>query len=219
MKVQAVIWDFDGVILDNELLHIEAEIATARSFGIPLTPEIASEYLGVRLDEYFRAIITRFESGVGLDELLEAHFAVLRRWYAEGFPLTPHVVEVLDRLKGVFPMGIATNRERGLLELSLARHSLAPYFKSIVCGEEVAKGKPAPDSFLRAAAQLAADPPSTAVIEDSMAGFRAAKGAGMLLIARMAAHNRHLDFSCADFVVEDLRSIPRILEAPSRGRR
>jgi sugar-phosphatase len=108
-------------------------------------------------------------------------------------------------------MGIATNRERELLELALERFSISRFFKAVVCKEDVLKGKPAPDSFLLAASALGAEPRLTAVVEDSETGFTAAKRAGMKLIARRAAHNGHLDFSTADFVVEDLRDVVGIV--------
>jgi sugar-phosphatase len=123
----------------------------------------------------------------------------------------PHLREVLERLEAILPMGIATNRERELLEIALDRFSLSPFFRAVVCKEDVGKGKPAPDSFLLAASALGADPRKTFVVEDSATGFQAAKGAGMKLIARRAAHNGHLDFTPADFVVEDLRDVVKIV--------
>ena len=211
MKSAALIWDFDGVILEDELLHIDAEMETVRSFGIPLTREIAFEYLGVRLEDYFRDLISRFGARTSLEAMLEAHFSVLRRCYGESFPLVQHLRDVLERVGTFLPMGIATNRERELLEIALERFSLFPFFKAVVCKEDVGKGKPDPDSFLLAASALGAEPRTAFVVEDSATGFQAAKRAGMKLIARRAAHNGHLDFSSADFVVEDLRDVVKIV--------
>lgn len=211
MKTAAVIWDFDGVILDDELLHLEAEMETARSFGIPLTREVAFEYLGVRLEDYFLDLIARYGAKTNLEEMLGAHFAVLRRCYGESFPLAPHLREVLEELGPFLPMGIATNRERELLEIALERFGLSPCFKAIICKEDVRKGKPSPDAFLLVASALGAEPWKTFVVEDSATGFQAARRAGMRLIARKAAHNGHLDFSAADFVVEDLRDVVKIV--------
>ena len=251
MKTEAVIWDFDGVILDNELLHLDAEMETARAFGIPLTREIALEYLGVRLEDYFRSLLERLggsaappdaaetsdmsaplrsERGVRgphrpsggrgagtrgserLSAMLAAHYETLRRYYREVFPLTPHARSVLKRLARRCPMGVATNRERELLDLSFARHRLGRYFSCVVCAEDVCRGKPDPEPYTAAARLLSADPRSCTAVEDTESGFRAAKAAGMTVIARKAAHNAHLDFSPADFVIEDLREIPRLLE-------
>jgi HAD superfamily hydrolase (TIGR01509 family) len=208
---EAVIWDFDGVILDDELLHVEAEMETARSFGIALTREIAFEYLGVRLEDYFRDLIRRYGADTSLEEMLREHFAVLRRCYGDSFPLSPHMREVLEALEPILPMGIATNRERELVEIALGRFSISPYFNAVVCKEEVRNGKPAPDSFLQVASALGSSPRLTVVVEDSETGFEAAKRAGMKLVARKAAHNGHLNFSMADFVVEDLRDVVKIV--------
>jgi HAD superfamily hydrolase (TIGR01509 family) len=223
VKTAAVIWDFDGVILDNELLHLDAELGTARAFGLPLTREVALEYLGARLEEYFRALLERFgpfpakektDGSATLPVMLAKHYETLRRFYREVFPLTAHVREVLDSLGKMYPMGVATNRERELLSLSFERHGLWGCFGCVVCAEDVGRGKPDPEPFLKAARLLSVDPRATAAIEDTENGFKAAKAAGMHLVARKAAHNSHIDFSPADFVVEDLREIPRILRRP-----
>jgi HAD superfamily hydrolase (TIGR01509 family) len=211
VSARAVIWDFDGVILEDELLHVEAEMETVRAFGIPLTREIAFEYLGVRLEDYFRDLIVRFGVEASLEEMLRVHFSTLRRSYGESFPLVPHVREVLQELGPILPMGIATNRERELVEISLERFAITPFFRAVVCKEDARKGKPDPDCFLHVASALGAEPSLTVVVEDSRTGFEAAKRAGMKLIARKAAHNGHLDFSVADFVVEDLRDVVEIV--------
>ena len=208
MDVNAVIWDLDGVILDNELLHIDAEIDTLSSLGIPLTREIALEYLGVRLTDYFRDIRTRFQVQVPLPQMLERHHATLTHYYGEVFPLTAHLLEVLERLSGKYLLGLATNRERDLAERALTRFSLKIYFHTMLFGEDVKKGKPDPELYLKAAKNLGVVPAVCTAVEDTGPGFTAAKNAGMTVIARRAEHNRHIDFSIADHIVEDLREIP-----------
>ena len=68
-KIKAVIWDLDGVLIDSEKLHINAEIETFQKYGINITKEVANEYLGVKLEDYFSDVIKRF--GNGLTDMLK----------------------------------------------------------------------------------------------------------------------------------------------------
>ncbi|KPJ89027.1 MAG: hypothetical protein AMS17_03395 [Spirochaetes bacterium DG_61] len=212
MKLKGIIWDLDGVLIDSEGQHIELEIETAKKYGIHLTPEITKEYLGVRLEEYFRDIARRFNPDVQVGEMIREHKTTLRRYYMEVFGLMPYCFEVLLQLKGRYRMAIATSRERELAQIVLDRFLLTPFFSTFVYGEEVSRGKPDPQAFQRAAALLEIDPPSVVVVEDSVIGLSAAKKGGFPSIAYRATHNEHLDFSSADAVVEDLREIPPLLD-------
>ena len=68
MGVRGIIWDLDGVLLDSEGYHIETEIATVKKFGFHITPAITKEYLGVKLDDYFRDLVRRFYTQVRIGE-------------------------------------------------------------------------------------------------------------------------------------------------------
>ena len=212
MPIDAIIWDFDGVLLDNELLHLEVEIETVTQYGIPLTLPVAGEYLGYRLDDYFRELAERYNVNVPLQEMIITHHKNLILYYREIFPMTPHADEVVKHLSDVVSMGIATSRERDLMDIALKRFSLNSYFTIAVCGEDVTSGKPDPEPYLKAASLLNVSPQNCVVVEDSIPGFQSAKGAGMTVIARKAGHNRTQDFSLADFVVEDLKEILSIID-------
>jgi len=210
-NISAIIWDFDGVLIDSEPYHIEAEFETTKRFGVPLTMTVAKQYFGLKLEDYFRDLARRYGKNVAVEDMIRAHYETLRKYYREIFPLVPHVIEVLGRLKGRFLMAVGTSREKELAMLALERFSLVRFFDAIVFGDEAKKGKPDPEIFLRAASRLGCAPEETVVVEDAESGFRAARAAGMKLIARRGAHNADYDFSTADFVVEDLREIPPLL--------
>ena len=216
MKIKAVIWDFDGVLIDSEPYHIDAETETLKQYGFRLTRSVALEYLGVRLEDYFSDIAGRFRIDAPVDEMISNHYNTLIRYYREVFPLVPHAVEVLEELNGKFLMSIATSREKQLARLAMDRFSLLKYFGPVIYGEDVKKGKPDPEPFLTAAKQMDVLPESAVVIEDSTSGVKAAIDAGMTVIARIDSYNRELDFSSADHTVEDLRDIPPLLKRLNR---
>jgi HAD superfamily hydrolase (TIGR01509 family) len=211
-KPQAIIWDFDGVLIDSEILQIKAEIETARKFGIPLTPEIAEEYIGYKMQDYFSMLVRRFNINVPVFKIIEEHSKTLYHYYKEVFPLAPHAEEVLNELGSEYRQGLATNRERELALASLRRFGLMDFFQAMVFGEDIDHGKPDPEPYLKVAGRLGINTELCVAVEDSTLGFQSAKKAGMLVVARKAEHNRNFDFSQADYVIEDLREIPLILK-------
>ncbi|MGQ9615576.1 MAG: HAD family hydrolase [Spirochaetota bacterium] len=211
-KPQAIIWDFDGVLIDSEILQIKAEIETARKFGIPLTPEIAEEYIGYKMQDYFSMLVRRFNINVPVFEIIQEHSKTLYHYYKEVFPLSPHAEEVLKELGSKYRQGIATNRERELALASLRRFGLVNIFQAMVFGEDIDHGKPDPEPYIKVAELLGVEPELCVAVEDSPLGFQSAKRAGMLVVARKAEHNLNFDFSQADYVIVDLREILSILK-------
>lgn len=205
--IQAVVWDFDGVIIDSEKLHIEAEIITLKSFGVTLTREIAEEYLGYTLNVYFGKLARRLKINVSTKVILQKHMETLHDYYRRIFPLTAFARETLEQIQKNYSMGLVTNRERDLVEVGMKRFSLRQYFKAMVCKEDVKRNKPDPEPYLTVAKKLEVPPEAVIAVEDSRTGIQSAKNAGMYVIARRAAHNQSQDFSFADCEVEDLRDV------------
>ena len=214
MGIQAIVWDFDGVLLDSELLHMEAETETFKKFGFSLPMTVMKQYFGIKLEDYFGEIAERYGMKSTVREMIRAHYETLVHYYGEVFPLTPHALEVLRELAESYDMAIATSRERELAQLAMKRWSLDTYFKSIIYGDDVRAGKPDPEPFLRACDMLGIQPSAAVAVEDAEAGLISAKKAGMNVIALKCEHNRDMDFSRADRVVEDLREIPGLLQDP-----
>jgi HAD superfamily hydrolase (TIGR01509 family) len=207
MRIQAIVWDFDGVILDSELLHIKAEYETFARFGLQPQESLMKQYFGVKLEDYFSDIARKFGLGSSLEEMIAAHYETLKHYYSSLFPLVPHVQTVLSSLEKSYKMAVATSREEELAVLALQRYSLMGYFEAMVYGEDVKSGKPDPEPFCKACRKLNIDPVAAVAVEDAEAGFESAGRAGMHVIARRGKHNREVDFSRAHAVIEDLRDI------------
>lgn len=209
--IKAVIWDMDGVVVDSEHHHHEGEIATFKHFGVDVPEEINKQYKGAPLHEHFLGLKKRLNVEASLDELLAKQNEFIQNMYTSKAELFDNVKEVLTGLKKNFRQGLATSTERRFVDVVLKRFELEGIFDEITCGDEVLKGKPEPDIFLKSAEKLNLNPSELVVVEDSINGIKAGKAAGMLVIAHKAHHNSDIDFSLADFVVEDLKEIPKIL--------
>src|SRR5947208_9744743 len=103
--------------------------------------------------------------------------------YRERLPLSPGAREAVERLAGRWPLGLASSSNRPLIDTALELSGLDRFFRATVSSEEVARGKPAPDVYLEAARRLAVEPDRCAAVEDSHAGIRSAKAAGMRVVA------------------------------------
>jgi HAD superfamily hydrolase (TIGR01509 family) len=107
----------------------------------------------------------------------------LERRYREHLPVIRGAQAAVERLARRWPLALASSSNRELIDLALELMGIAELFEATVSSEEVARGKPAPDVYLEAARRLGIDPHNAAAIEDSHNGIRAAKAAGMRVVA------------------------------------
>jgi HAD superfamily hydrolase (TIGR01509 family) len=141
--------------------------------------------------------------------------------YRQALPLVDGAVEVATALAGRWPLGLASSANRPIITLVLDIAGLAGCFRATVSSEEVARGKPAPDVYLEAAARLGVPPDRCAAVEDSANGLRSAAAAGMWVVA---VPNRRYPppaelVQAADLVLTDLRELsPAAIERLGSGR-
>ena len=181
--IRAVIFDMDGLMLDTERLAQQAWQHAGAELGYPLPDELYLQAIG-RTAVATEALL---RNGFGADFPFPAIYARKQQYYhealAQAIPTKTGLFELLalvDRLG--LPKAVATSTARPLAIKKLTTAGLFPHFAVIVCGDEIANGKPAPDIFLAAAAKLAIAPAHCLVLEDSPAGIQAAHAAGMVPI-------------------------------------
>jgi HAD superfamily hydrolase (TIGR01509 family) len=179
----AVVFDLDGVLLDSEQLWNEAKHALVTESGGTWRDEAPEVMMGMSSPEW--SAYLRDDLLVPLDQ--EAiNRDVIRRMedgYRDGLPLLPGAGETVRALAARWPLGLASSSNRELIDLFLELADFGDAFQVTVSSEEVARGKPAPDVYLRAAEKLGVDPARAVAIEDSSNGIRAGAAAGMPVIA------------------------------------
>lgn len=210
--VKAVIFDMDGVILDSEESIREAEVQTFKKFGIPAAVELMAEYTGMRFEEEVTDISKRFGVKIDLKRAREIQDQSMEYYYKKVVPPVPYIQETLEKLSQKYLLGLATMKNKKIASLGLKRLKLSSFFKAFTFASDVALGKPDPQAFLRTAKLLGVEHKNCMVVEDSNPGVKAGKAAGMLVIAKRGDHNENIDLSLADFIVEDVREIPKILD-------
>lgn len=193
--LKAVIFDFNGVIANDEPLHLELFRRVLGEEGISITEEeYLARYLGYDNFKCFRAALTdagREHQAADLTYIV-ALIARKTDYYLEAindrFLLFPGVVELARKLAADYPMGIVSGAERKEIEHVLLRAGIRNCFQTIITSADISTGKPDPEGFLTALAKLTSlgnpiQPNECLVIEDSVAGVRAAKSAGMYCLA------------------------------------
>lgn len=203
--IRALVFDFDGLILDTETpivdawvqVHLQAGLTCVRQEALDLIGEVDHEY------DLWKA----FGSGADRHALTQEHRR-LKRGIIEQQPLLPGVLERLDEARQLgLPLAIASNSPHAWIDRHLPRLGLADYFNVIRCRDDVARGKPEPDVYQAVLTALGIAAHEAVAFEDSCAGSLAAKRAGLRCVAVPNKCTHHHDFSHADLVVVSLAEI------------
>ena len=199
----AVIFDFDGVLIDSEPLQYQAYSQVLARFSVSVSPEeYGVHWIGQgRGPEY---AVETYDLPVAPDELRALKEPVYQAILREGVSLMPGVVEALTRLNGRFTLGVATNSRRRDVSLAMDNLGLARFFSAVVTREDYQLAKPNPDAFLTAAERLSVPPQRCVVVEDAYKGVLAAHRAGALAVAVPHSFTQENDFSLAAAVLHSL---------------
>jgi beta-phosphoglucomutase len=210
LPFDAIIFDFDGTLIDTETADFAACQMLYQELGAKLTLERwAAEVVGIQdgYDFLFDELVRQSKNGptkAGLWQRIHQLWDLT----LQDMALMPGVDRLLPTLRAAgYPLAIATASDRAWVNRWLGYFGLASYFQTIATGDDVRHNKPAPDVFLLAAANLGTRPDRCLVFEDSMAGTRAAKSAGMTVIAVPSPVTQSLDFSRADRIIAGLEQV------------
>ncbi|HNA68802.1 MAG TPA: HAD family phosphatase [Rhodocyclaceae bacterium] len=182
--IDGVIFDMDGLLLDSERVALTIIEATAAELGLPWRHEVGLAMVGLNSRDSPAVVRSHLGADFPVEALMDACGVHYERAIAAGrIPLKPGVEALFDVLD-TLGLGrvVATSTRRVRAEPKLAAVGLLPRLHGMVCGDEVSRGKPAPDIFLAAAARLRLPPARCLVLEDSNAGVRGALAAGARVV-------------------------------------
>ncbi|CAK0786998.1 hypothetical protein CVIRNUC_010214 [Coccomyxa viridis] len=184
--VKAVLLDLDGTLLDTESLVLDVAKGVLRKHGHDLTPEAQKAAIGRRPLEAWQATIDCLGmQGVTAQQLFDESEVLLKHKWQDA-RLMPGAARLLWHLHSHgIPMALATSTPRATYEAKMcgkAAQSLCSIFQTTKCGDEVERGKPAPDCFYATAAKIGVAPEECLVIEDAPTGVQAATAAGMRVV-------------------------------------
>lgn len=184
-RIQAVVFDCDGLLLDTEKLWMQSEAELVERYGGEYTSEVKTKLFGVsasRMGPMLEEILDRPGEGEALVEELVANCWREISNHAEPRPGAASLVHALRDSEERIPLGIASNSPRGLVREALRTAGFDGAFGAVVGHEDVRDPKPAPDPYLLCCKLLGADPSCSVALEDSPTGVAAARAAGLYVI-------------------------------------
>ncbi|MFH1788522.1 MAG: HAD family phosphatase [Candidatus Altiarchaeota archaeon] len=208
--MKAAIFDLDGTLIDLFEVHLRAfkELVRKHS-GLEFTREDLVAGYGLRGEEIVESFLGKNEvHDVDVGELTKERVSLAEKGAGEALVL-PGVLELLAKLKsGGVRLAVGTSARRSMTIRVLEAAGLAGFFDAVVAIDDVSRGKPAPDIFLKAAGKLGVAPADCVVFEDSPYGIRAAKAAGMKSVAVLHGSQTpdELEKSKADLTLKSLEN-------------
>ncbi|MEM8782071.1 MAG: HAD family phosphatase [Planctomycetota bacterium] len=211
--LEAIVFDFDGVLVDSEPLHYQAFVLIARSLGLELTFEqYVQTYIGFDDRDAFRVMLEvtgREASEAAVAELCrkkQPAFDALAK--ATGELALPGSVELLDAAGAAgWKVAIASGATRADIDLMLGLLDRSDAFEAIVTADDVERSKPDPASYARAAAAIGVEPGRCLAIEDTRAGLISATTAGLRTLAITTSHEAGELAGDAERVIESLAGV------------
>jgi HAD superfamily hydrolase (TIGR01509 family) len=214
----AVVFDLDGLLLDTEQVWDEVREALTRERGGHWHDRAQADMMGMSSTEWSRYMHESLGLADPPEELNRLVVERMIKRYRERLPLVDGAVEAVRRIGARWPLGLASSSNREIIDLALELMGVEQLFRVTVSSEEVERGKPAPDVYREAARRLGIAADRLAAVEDSGAGIRAAKAAGMRVLAVPNAHFPPPDdvLARADVVLESLGELtPDAVESAS----
>ena len=181
MGKKAVIFDMDGVIFDTEKVYLDIWIEVFEKYGYKMTKELYITVMGTGRKNVIKTFLENFGDDLPIEKMYEEKdnqlFYIIEN---QGIPLKKGVKELFSMLKEKnYKIALATSAKRDRVEKQIKDKWLKESFDAIVCGDDVEKGKPSPDIFLKAAKEIDVEAKDCFVVEDSPAGIKAAFSGGM----------------------------------------
>jgi len=177
-EFKALLFDFDGTVADTMGAHLKAWNIGLANYNLTLSREQHQAWAGRPTRMILQLLNEMHKVEISVDSFLkekEVHFFSSLHEVKE----ITSVVEIIKHYHKTLPMAVVTGSRRAAVERTLAHLGLTRYFDSLVCAEDYANGKPAPDCFLLGASRLGVEPKDCLAFEDAPLGIESAKSAGM----------------------------------------
>lgn len=213
-RFEAVIFDLDGVLADSEPWWNQIDAKLLAEHGVNYRGEYHQNVLGVSYRVAVEFYKNAFNLSASVEELMRRRGEIATDFFAKRVGLFPSAKTTLQQLSDMkLQLAVATSSVSASARPFIERTGIRNFFRVIVTGDEVQRGKPDPDIYLRTAKRLAISPEACLVIEDALAGVAAAKAANMRVAAIPDARfvGRGEYEKGANYILENLSEIPALI--------
>lgn len=182
--IKAVIFDMDGLMIDSERVTFECYQEILKGMNLTMDEEFYKTLLGKPLKGIYQRFYDVYGNDFPIEDVIkDVHTLMAQRFETEGVPVKTGLKSLLEYLKiNNYKTIVATSSNRNRVDTILAQAQITDYFDDSICGDEVTKGKPNPEVFLKSCQKLGVSVDEAIVLEDSEAGIQASYDAGIKVI-------------------------------------
>ncbi len=182
--IKAVIFDMDGLMIDSERVTFECYQEILKAMDLTMSEEFYVTLLGKPIKGIFQRFYDTYGNDFPIEKVIDdVHALMAKRFETEGVPIKKGLKTLLVYLKeNQYKTIVATSSNRDRVDTILTQAGLMDYFDDSICGDEVTKGKPDPEVFLKSCEKLNVNGNEAIVLEDSEAGIQAAFSAKIKVI-------------------------------------
>ena len=182
--IKAIIFDMDGLMIDSERVTFECYQERLKDMNLTMDEEFYKTLLGKPIKGIYQRFYDVYGNDFPIQNVIQdVHQLMAERFETEGVPVKKGLVELLHYLKdNNYKTIVATSSNRDRVDKILAQAKIPEFFDDSICGDEVTKGKPNPEVFLKSCQKLGVNVDEAIVLEDSEAGIQASYDANIKVI-------------------------------------
>ena len=182
--IKAIIFDMDGLMIDSERVTFECYQEILKGMNLTMDEEFYKTLLGKPLKGIYQRFYDVYGNDFPIEDVIkDVHALMAKRFETEGVPIKTALKSLLEYLKeNNYKTIVATSSNRDRVDTILSQAQITDYFDDSICGDEVTKGKPNPEVFLKSCQKLGVNVDEAIVLEDSEAGIQASYDAGIKVI-------------------------------------
>ena len=182
--IKAIIFDMDGLMIDSERVTFECYQERLKDMNLTMDEEFYKTLLGKPINGIYQRFYDVYGNDFPIQNVIQdVHQLMAERFETEGVPVKKGLVELLHYLKdNNYKTIVATSSNRDRVDKILAQAKITEFFDDSICGDEVTKGKPNPEVFLKSCQKLGVNVDEAIVLEDSEAGIQASYDANIKVI-------------------------------------
>lgn len=182
--IKAIIFDMDGLMIDSERVTFECYQEILKGMNLTMDEEFYKTLLGKPLKGIYQRFYDVYGNDFPIEDVIkDVHALMAKRFETEGVPIKTGLKSLLEYLKeNNYKTIVATSSNRERVDTILSQAQITDYFDDSICGDEVTKGKPNPEVFLKSCQKLGVNVDEAIVLEDSEAGIQASYDAGIKVI-------------------------------------
>lgn len=182
--IKAIIFDMDGLMIDSERVTFECYQEILKGMNLTMDEEFYKTLLGKPLKGIYQRFYDVYGNDFPIEDVIkDVHALMAKRFETEGVPIKTGLKSLLEYLKeNNYKTIVATSSNRDRVDTILSQAQITDYFDDSICGDEVTKGKPNPEVFLKSCQKLGVNVDEAIVLEDSEAGIQASYDANIKVI-------------------------------------